>query len=55
MRSERHDEQRSVDDTRTPHERFTELGKRLMSVSKPELDEQEKTWQSARKRTKKRR
>jgi hypothetical protein len=38
-----------VDENKSPHERFKELGKRLMAVPKPELDEQEQKWQRKRK------
>ncbi len=33
---------------KSPHERFKELGKRLMAVTKLELDEQERDWQQER-------
>jgi len=33
---------------KSPHERFKELGKRLMAVPKAELDAEEAKWQSNR-------
>lgn len=33
------------DSDKSPHERFEELGKRLMAVPKPELDREEEKWQ----------
>lgn len=37
-----------------PRERFLELGKKIMAVSKTEVDAREKKWQQARKRLRKR-
>jgi hypothetical protein len=37
-----------VDENKSPHERFNELGKRLMAVPKPELDAEEEKWQRGR-------
>jgi hypothetical protein len=34
----------------TPHQRFVELGKRIMAVPKTEVDSREKTWKAKRKR-----
>jgi hypothetical protein len=39
-------------DGKTPQERFVNLGKRLMSVPKSQIDEREKKWQRERKRRK---
>lgn len=41
----------------TPHERFTELGSKLMAIPKEEVDERDKQWQArqARKRRSKKR
>lgn len=35
---------------KTPHEKFIELGKRLMAVPKPELDAEESRWKVERER-----
>ena len=48
MRHERAKEE--PDDSKSPHERFKELGERLMSVPKPEIDEQERKWHRAKRR-----
>jgi hypothetical protein len=39
-------------DGKTPHERFIELGKKVMSVPRSEVAAQEKKWQRTRKRRK---
>jgi hypothetical protein len=49
-----HEERPPEDSNKSPHERFVDLGKRLMAVPKPELDKEEKKWQAARARVKKR-
>lgn len=46
------------EDGKNAHERFTELGKRLMSVPKAEVDRRDEEWQKrkrAKSRSKKRR
>jgi hypothetical protein len=42
-----------VSPDKSPHERFIDLGKKLMAVPKTDVDAREKAWQ--RKRVKKRR
>jgi hypothetical protein len=39
---------------KTPHDRFLELGKKLMAVTRTEVVEQEKKWQSSKQHRKKR-
>jgi hypothetical protein len=39
---------------KSPRERFTELGTKVMSVSKEEIEKREKTWRAQRRRKKKR-
>lgn len=41
-----------VSPDKSPYERFTELGKKLMAVPKSEIDERDKAWEEARKRCK---
>ena len=39
-----------VDDTRTPHDRFSDLASKLVAVPKSEIDKREKRWLRAKKR-----
>jgi hypothetical protein len=39
-------------DSKTPHQRFETLGKKLLAVPKAVVDEREKKWQRSRKRRK---
>jgi hypothetical protein len=39
----------------TPHDRFVELGKKIMAASKADVDAREKKWQQARKQRRKHR
>jgi hypothetical protein len=35
---------------KSPHERFTELGRKLMAVPKSEMDAREKKWRTRKRR-----
>jgi hypothetical protein len=41
-----------VSPDKSPHERFAELGKKIMAVPKAQIDARETKWQKARKRRK---
>jgi len=43
------DELPPVDESKTPHERFLALGKRVMAVPRAKVEAQEKKWQRTRK------
>jgi hypothetical protein len=40
---------------KTPRERFTELGSKVLSVSKDEIEKREKEWRKARSKKKRQR
>lgn len=39
---------RDENDTRTPHERFSDFAKKVLSVPKSEIDKREKAWKKAK-------
>lgn len=45
----------STQSKKPPEDRFKELGRKIMSVPKAEVDARDKAWHAARKRTKKQR
>lgn len=40
------------DDTRKPHDKFSDLASQIVTVPKSEIDEREKQWQHERKKVK---